>query len=327
MKRKSYLFFIFLSLVFISCKTKSTKKIENIIKNEVYEENENDLTIYFPSFEDKKGKIIGGDGTVIIFPDNTCMIIDGFYPKASKKYIQFIKNLGIKKIDNLVVSHFHKDHIGTFLNILDEFEVDRIYTNGGYINSKYSNNLKKKIDEKNIDEIILKEGDEFDFADCKFKVFSPNLSPQNIYDLYYNPGRTSELINNSSLVFKMEYNNFSILFTGDVYKQRDKELYLKYGNQLKSNVLKVPHHGDSKRASSKDFISAVDADYGIILDNRYYGPKIIEKYESFNTELLCRESEGKIVLKTDGNKYFIESINEKMLINNNSKKKKSQKTK
>ena len=265
------------------------------------------LNIYFPEFFDGKNEI-GGDGSVIIFPDNTCMVIDSFYKEASEQFVEYLKNLGIKKIDYLVASHFHDDHIGGFPAFIENFEIGTVYTSGGHTCDPTTQPFLDSLKAHNLQETILQEGDEFTIAGCQFKVFSPTLDEQFKYDLMYNPGRTARLINNSSLVFKLTYGNFSILYTGDVNQNHDKELVAKYGDQLHANILKVPHHADYYTASSKKFISTVKPDVGIILDNRFVNriiPIIKVRYKKQNVPLLWLNEPGVISVQADESVYFI----------------------
>lgn len=271
-----------------------------------FETDDKLLKIYFPTFCDDEGKVIGGDGIVVIFPDNTCMVIDGFYADATNQFIPYLKSLGITKIDSIVLTHYHGDHIGSLRWLMEAFPVGKVYTNGGHTSEQYCTNFLTKLKEKNLEENIWKEGDEITFgpadAECKIKVFSPNLTEEDKYNLMYNPGRTAKLVNDSSLVFKLTYGSFTALFTGDVYKKHDRELSSKYGDELHSLLMKLPHHGEFYTANSPKFVKTVHPEVGIICDNRYVGCIINNRYHLKNVPLLWNDCEGVISVVTDGTK-------------------------
>lgn len=310
MKLKNLLL-IFFSFLFLSCVTKPAEKTLNKFPHKKsLISNNGSLQLFFPEFSDANGKIIEGDGSVIIFPNKQVMVIDGYFSQASTKYVSYLKSLGITKIDFLVASHFHGDHIQSLPAIIDNFEIVNFYSPGAPTNTWWSNYLLEKIQVKSINHIILKEGDELDIGEIHLKVFSPNLTEEDIYNVYYNPGKTEKLINNTSLVFKITYNKFSIMFTGDVYKNQDRKISKKYGKELKCDLLKLAHHGDFYTANSHTWISKVKPKYGIIIDSQYvthpwWGYVIRNRYSLHNVTLLYNNKDGYISVISDGNEYTI----------------------
>lgn len=313
---KNNRFFYILSICFFicGCKTPPIQKVLTTmpVQPRVAQTQQN-LKIYFPEFYEKRGKVYGGDGIVIIFPDNKVMIIDGFVPGAAEQYIDFLHSLGIEKIDYLVATHYHSDHIGTFPKIIEEFEIVDFYSNGAPLDTEVSDLLIKTLEEKQINHIILKEGDHLDFGtDCYAQIFWPTLTEQDLYEIHSKPGRTAAKRNLSSLVTKLTYKDFSILFPGDVYKVGEKQLVEKYGSQLKSTILKASHHGEWYTANLPEFVQTVSPDYGIIQDNRYITSVISNIYKKAGSKILYRLTYGYMLIETDGINY---QISEKSYIN------------
>ena len=310
----------FFPLLFLfGCKTPPVQKsIITINKSETILP-QSQLKIYFPQFpiynaKKKKTEIIRGDGTVIILPDGKCMIIDCFDPEAADFMVKFVKDLGITKIDYLVATHYHADHIGGMPGLINNFEIGKFYSNGVDFNSGTCRNFLELLKSKQIPVNVLKQGDSLVLSDspdlCRIDVLWPNFTEEQIYNAYYNPGRTEKLKNNSSLVFKMYYNTFTVLFTGDVYKEGDKAITQKYGSQLKSTIIKVPHHGEFYTSNSPAFVKTVAADFGVIIDPSYmYNHVITSIYRRANTQLLYRNTPGFILIESDGNDYKVSQEN------------------
>lgn len=319
--KKSNLFLILSVLLFFFTGCAGVPAVDTILEKYPhtadFADSEETLRLYFPSFTDASWSedhryVIGGDGTVIILPDGEVMVIDGFYSSASEQYVDFIKSLGISHIDYLVLTHFHGDHAGSLPALIKEFDVDTVYTNGAYTNSSPTKRLQECISENGVTEIVIKEGDSFSLGGCTITVYSPDLSEEDLYKVYYEPGKTAKLINNTSLVFKMVYGDFSVLFAGDVYKGQDKKIVRKYGEELKSTILKVPHHGEFYTANSASFARAVQPEYGIVMDNRYVstmGSIITNKYLSASSgRILFRDDAGYILAESDGTDYSLSAV-------------------
>lgn len=311
--KKFFRFLLSLVFVLFSCKSRSVpvtkitrNESENLNFRQINDEKTSDLQIYFPLFTDSNGEFVEGDGIVIIFPNKQVMVVDGFHSSAAKKLITFLKDdLNITTIDYLISSHFHADHIGTFCDIIDSFCVKTFYSNGAPINTSPCAELLKKVEESKIPHVILKEGDLLQIDEIKLHVLAPNLSQDDLYKIYYEPGKTAKRINLSSIVMKLSYNYFSILFTGDVYKKGEEELVKKYSDILKSTVLKVPHHGDYYTSNKKSFLQTVNPEFAIGQNPMDFKPITKLRYKSLNIPLLRAEKSGYLLINTDGHEYFL----------------------
>ncbi len=118
---------------------------------------------------------------------------------------------------------------------------------------------------------------------------------------------SENILNNNSIVAKINYNKVSILFTGDIEEKAEKEILLKYKineNILKANILKVAHHG-SKSSSSEEFLERVSPDIAIIgvgKNNKFGHPnkEVINNILKYKTEIYRTDKDGEIKVKTDG---------------------------
>ena len=108
----------------------------------------------------------------------------------------------------------------------------------------------------------------------------------------------------------MTYGDFSVLFTGDLYKQGDKVLTELYGSELKSTVLKAPHHGEFYTSNNPAFVRAVSPEIAVIQDDQYLrlpiSKFVISKiYKKAGSKLLYRHSAGYILITSNGSEYSV----------------------
>lgn len=315
---------IFVIILFSSCISKPIEEqtldlYRNIISSSKESNIEKpQIKIYFPSFmtldkSTNNKRMVWGDGIIVILPDGKVMMVDCFDSEGQDALLAFMEGLGITTIDYFFATHNHMDHIGNVPILLNHFTIKNYYWNGVHFASFGDAFVTEILEDNRIEPIMLKQGDSFTVCDeplCKIDVLWPNLTEQDIYDAFYNPGRTERLKNNTSLVFKLTYDDFSILFTGDLYKQGDEILTKTYGSKLKSTVLKVPHHGEFYTSNNLDFAKAVSPEIAIMQDNQYvkypisnFG--IYRIYKKIKAKFFFRNSAGYILVTSDGSNYSV----------------------
>ena len=231
---------------------------------------------------------VGQGDSILIHLSGKTMLIDAGNNAAS--IITYIKTLNIDKIDAIVATHPHADHIGGMAEIINEFVVDKIYMPKVAHTSKTYENLLLTIKNKNLKVNTAKAGTTIDLGNkIKIEVMAPNSENYNN-------------LNDYSAVVKIEYENVSFLFTGDAEAVSEKEMVEKYGNKLKANVLKVGHHG-STTSTTLNFLNTVSPEYAIISvgENNSYGHPNQETLDKLkNIDVFRTDKLGTIVAKTDG---------------------------
>ncbi|MFW5737107.1 MAG: ComEC/Rec2 family competence protein, partial [Halanaerobium sp.] len=238
-----------------------------------------------------------GDSILIETAAGENILVDGGdrADKIAAGIIDYLQKQKIKKLDYLISTHPHADHIGGLADILDHFEVETVLDSGKIHSSKTYENYLTKIDQKNINFKTPRRGDQFQLGKTKLNFLHPD-SPVEAYDL-----------NNSSLVFLLEYRQQKFLFTGDIEKEVEATL-LKENPDLRVNLIKVPHHG-SKTSSSKDFVEQLKPETAVIQvgDNHYGHPavEIIELYQNQGARVYRNDLNGNLVVTADGSDYTV----------------------
>ncbi len=239
-----------------------------------------------------------GDFIFIVFPGGKNMLIDTGSPSAGPKAVQHLKSMGIKKIDHLVLTHAHDDHIGGIFNIMSEFEVINFYDNGfGKFKSDLYRDYIKLVRNDLSKYNILQAGESFLFGNIRIEVLNPLLPP------------TGDL-NNDSIVLRLIYRDIKILLAGDLGQLGERRL-LNLGTELTSQILKPGHHGEND-ASSDDFLKSVNPETAIISVgrvNKYARPhrEILNRLKQIGAKIYRTDLSGNIILKTDGKTYTIKT--------------------
>lgn len=191
-----------------------------------------------------------GDAFVVEAPRGMRMLIDGGgFDKANfdvgkAVLTPVLLSKKIRTLDYVINTHPHADHLGGILTILRDFHVRNFSTGSYFIKQEMFVDVLRFLKEKRIPMMIWKQGDRM--------VLDNGLE---ISVLHPRPDTTTEDLNEASLVMKISFGSFSVLFTGDVSSSIEEEL-LKADIDLRATVLKVPHHG-SRFSSSQSFLSAV----------------------------------------------------------------------
>lgn len=228
-----------------------------------------------------------GDATFIELPNKETMLIDAGEKSEGKKVINYIKDLGYNKIDYIVGTHPHSDHIGSLEEVINTFNIGDIYMPKVVANSNIYKDLLTTI--KNKDKKVKKAFKDVSIIEEEELNIS-FLSPTK--DEYSN-------LNNYSAVLKITFGDNTFLFMGDAETEVEKELAL-----INCDVLKVGHHG-SDTSSSLDFVKSTSPKYAIISvgkDNKYGHPdkSILKRYLDNNTEISRTDLDGTIKVISDG---------------------------
>lgn len=230
-----------------------------------------------------------GDSCLIITPNNKKILIDGGEGEP-EVLLSYLLDRRIKSIDYIMISHFDSDHCNGLIDIIKNLQVKNILiSKQAYFSDEYKN-IANIINLKKIKVIFVKQGD------------SLNVDKNIKLDIFYPTEKLEyEDLNNNSIVAKLTYNYFSVLFTGDIEKSEENILEIYKDRELESDVIKIAHHG-SKTSSSKEFLEAVKpkiALIGVGGNNTFGHPNngVLERLENINCKIYRTDKMGEIEIK------------------------------
>jgi competence protein ComEC len=234
------------------------------------------------------------DCELIQTPGGKNILIDAGNDDDKDTIINYLKNKNISKIDAVIASHMHSDHIGAMDDVIKAFNVDNFYTSKATETTSSYNHLIEAVNNRGLSIKTLKAGDKL------------NLDSSINLDILAPQDKIYENLNNSSVVIKLVYNKASFLFEGDSETESENEM-LSYGSNLDIDILKTSHHGSSSSCEI-NFLNKVTPKYAIIsvgANNSYNHPaqNTIQRLQNCNAQILRTDELGTITCGSDGIGY------------------------
>ena len=237
-----------------------------------------------------------GDAIFIQSPTGNQLLID------SGNGVNILAKLGQampffdRSIDAVLATHPDQDHIGGFPDILKFYKVGKYFQNGAVYSTATAKEVMENISSKKIENIILCRGMVLNIGGGAYQ--------EILWPLICDSDKKSSDTNSSSIVAKLVYGENSILLTGDAPQKTEKALISLDPFSLKSDILKVGHHG-SKNSSSEDFLRAVSSTEAVIsvgLKNSYGHPNIevINQLKNIGEKISETSLLGNVVFYSDG---------------------------
>lgn len=247
-----------------------------------------------------------GDAILIETPENQTMLIDGGPNNVIlQKLGEYLPAL-YRRIDIVLLTHPHADHVTGLIEVLKRYNIGVVVLNGADLKTNVYSEFLKIIKEKNIPVIIAQSGEAIHFDNnLEFDVLSFS---QNYDNLVFNKksesfGSGGNDVNDTSIVGKLIFKNFSMMLMGDATSKIENQL-LAYGENLRSDILKVGHHG-SKYSSSLSFLRFVSPKAAVIevgAKNRYGhpSPATLSRLKMADINVFRTDLNGDIKIISDG---------------------------
>lgn len=234
-----------------------------------------------------------GDSELIMLPDGKTVLVDAGNPGDGSVISGILHENGVSRIDYLIATHPHADHIGGMAEIVKNFEIGRIFAP----RLPASKTPTTKTYERFLDAV----------ADKGYKLTAPAVGDTLFEGDGYSAvclapsGGSYSGLNNYSIVFNLSFKQNKFLFMGDAEEESEAEIP---EQSLAADVLKVGHHGSSS-SSSKTFLKAVSPKYAVIScgdDNSYGHPheETLENLKSVGATVYRTDLSGSILCTSDG---------------------------
>lgn len=234
-----------------------------------------------------------GDAILIMSPDGRTVLVDG--GDTGSGIVQYLRSKGVERLDVVVATHPHADHIGGLVDVLRAMPVDEVVTNGQpHTTLTYERFLDAIIDAQAVYREVVR-GEQIRAGNLVFHVLYPTSA-----------GGTN--LNEQSVVLRLDHHEVSVLLTGDIEHGAEADLVAS-GQRLQAEILKVPHHGSSS-SCSQAFLQEVRPEvavYSAGAGNRYGHPhsETISALKAMGVEVYGTDVNGTVVVTTDDQTYHV----------------------
>lgn len=240
-----------------------------------------------------------GDSCLIQAGRGGNVLIDGGDTGSGETLTRYLGMVGVRELDAAVISHFHSDHCAGITELIrGGFPIRMLYLPRFETDTEEERELLQAAKDAKILMRRLRAGETFSAGKVKLHV----LWPEEKGELFR--------LNNQSLILRMDYAETSVLFTGDSEAASQSELVPERAEELRADILKVPHHG-GKGAVYRSFLYAVEPKVAVIevgTDNYYGHPseEMLTELSQMGTEVYRTDRDG--VVQINLNKKGIKKI-------------------
>jgi competence protein ComEC len=271
---------------------------EQRIKEMIASSNPNEIGIVYLN-------VGQGDATIIRLPNGKVMVVDCNTDDSPENIVHYLEKAGIKKIDYLVITHPHADHMSGTKEIADHFKVGEVWTTDfkRYKNEESPESYEKYKEYKKGLEKLKREGTQIKTPTASNE---PEIKDRKMEIRILGPSKTvqgaNEDIHNESLAIQIKFGKTSFVFTGDATNEQQERM-LKYYPIERTTIWHASHHGSVEGANA-DVMEKVKPKYTIIpvgKDNVHDHPhdEAMEIYDNSTQKKVYRTDKGNIGFRFD----------------------------
>ncbi len=239
-----------------------------------------------------------GDSIFIEAPNGNQILIDGGPGAAVLRELHQVMPYYDRSIDVVIATHPDKDHIGGLVDVINRFAVSYFIEPGVLGTTEIFSALENSVDGHHIKKLTARRGMKIDLGDgVVLNILFPDRDVSRVKNT-----------NDGSIVAILSYGTTNVMLTGDAPQSVEIRLVALDGKNLKSNILKLGHHG-SRTSSNASFLGNVSPDYAIIsakLNNSYGHPhqEVLALLQKFKIPSIATYESGTIVFKSDGEAFM-----------------------
>jgi competence protein ComEC len=240
---------------------------------------------------------VGQGDSMVVQSNNHNLLIDAGTNATAYSLANKLENMGISKLDVVIGTHPHEDHIGGLDTVIKQFDIGKIYMPKVSATSRTFEDVLRAIQGKGLTVSTPVAGSSFNLGSAGCSILAPN-------------SQSYENVDNYSIVIRVGFGANSFLFTGDAQADSEKEMLVR-GYILKSDVLKVGHHG-SWTSTSPDFLKSVSPQFAVISvgkDNSYGHPhrETLEKLSEGGIKVYRTDLNGTVTFTSDGSNLAVQT--------------------
>lgn len=243
---------------------------------------------------------VGQADSILLQNEEAAMLIDAGNNADERLVVEYLQSQGIKRLDYVIGTHPHEDHIGGLDAVIRSFEIGKVYMPRVTHNTATFQDVIKAVEDKGLKITAPKVGETFGLGDAVGMMIGPG-------------SETYKNLNDYSIVIKIVYGETSFLFTGDAEEYAEEEM-IKSGLDLSADVLKVGHHG-SRSSSTDPFLKQVSPHMAVIMagEGNDYGhphPETIEKLAKQDIKVYRTDLHGTVKAISDGKSIVFQTEKE-----------------
>lgn len=246
------------------------------------------------------------DATLLVGPEETMLVDSGNRYDDGEELLAYLDSQGIERIDYLVTTHAHADHIGGHALLIETYETEKegvgqVWDPGVAHTSAVYEEYLDAVEEHDVDLIDAQAGDEIEFASGA-TVYNPPEEPE------------SDGLHDNSLSLRVTFGETSFLATGDAEANAEERMVEEYGDELESDIYQAGHHG-SATSSNPAFLDHADPEIAVIssaYESQYDHPseEVLESFGERGIETYWTATHGTVVFESDGESITVEPESE-----------------
>lgn len=231
---------------------------------------------------------VGQADCFLLVQDGMTALVDCGTRSTGKDAVVYLQELGVTKLDYVIGTHPHDDHMGGMYDVITNFEIGTVIipdSRDGKITANWYIKLMTELQNGDYKIHYAEEGDVFNLEEAIMLVLAAETDVSNT--------------NNYSIVLKVSFGQMDMIMTGDAETEIEEKI-LESGVNIDAEILKLGHHG-SDTSNSEAFLDAISPEYGLIssgLGNKYEHPikEIMERLEERNIEVYRTDESGSVVI-------------------------------